>query len=630
LKKSSNHGISKNTAKLIIGALGVVYGDIGTSPLYAFREAFHGRNAIAVNTENLLGVLSVIVWILVFVVVIKYLTFVMRADNDGEGGILALLAILGLRNKPGKKRSFFLITAGLFGAALLYGDGIITPAISVLSAVEGLEVAAPQLQHFVVPITVAILIPLFLIQKYGTGKMGMLFGPITLVWFIALFLSGLVSVVQSPEVLLSINPVYAYEFLVHKGIYVLPVLGMVFLVITGAEALYSDMGHFGIKPIKTGWYVIVLPSLLVNYLGQGALLMRSPEMAVNPFFNLFPMWGLIPMIILASMATIIASQALISASFSLTHQAVQLDYLPRFTIDHTSEEMAGQIYIPEVNVFMMTACIALVLIFQKSSNLAEAYGMAVICTMMITSLLFYHVAREHFKWGKIKTGFLLTVFLSFELPFFFANIMKIFHGAWIPLMIAFCLYLIMTAWKTGRKKLYDDQHSKIISMTDFLADLPKLKLLRIKGSAIFMTSNIRGVPLLLLHNLTHNRTLHEQVILLSIITEEVPRVQESERYFIKKLRLGFYRIIAHYGYMEDPNIPKLFENLPYETDLMKIDVKQTTFYLGRETIILRKRKGLLHFKLGLFVFLNRNMLDATRYFKIPPERVIEIGRQVII
>jgi len=627
---SSDKEKSKIALKLVVGAIGVVYGDIGTSPLYAFREAFHGNNAIEVQTQNVFGVLSIIFWIITFVVTVKYLTFVMRADNGGEGGILALLAILGLKNKSGKKNAFFLIAIGLFGSALLYGDGVITPAISVLSAVEGLEVVAPQLHHFIVPITIAILIPLFIVQKHGTAKMGMLFGPVTLIWFFVLFVAGVASVSQTPEILLSLNPVYAYQFLLEHGSTVLPVLSMIFLVITGTEALYSDMGHFGVKPIKKGWYYIVLPSLIMNYLGQGALLLRNPEASTNPFFNLFPHWMLIPAIILASMATIIASQALISASFSLTHQAVQLGYLPRFTIEHTSEEMAGQIYIPEVNTFLMIACITLVLIFQSSGNLADAYGMAVICTMMITSLLFYNVAREHLKWGKFKAGLLLIFFLSIEIPFFAANIMKLLHGAWIPLLIASLIYLIMIAWKTGRKRLYDDYHSKVISMTDFLADIAKIKPVRIKGSAVFMTSNIRGVPLLLLHNLTHNHVLHEQVILLSIITEEIPRVDDSERYFIKKLRHGFYRIIAHYGYMEDPNIPKLIESLAYEADIMHIDVHTTTFFLGREALLLKKRGGFLYFKLRIFTFLNRNMLDATRYFKLPPDRVIEIGRQVII
>jgi KUP system potassium uptake protein len=628
--EATENGAWKNALTLIVGAIGVVYGDIGTSPLYAFREAFHGHNAVEVNTENILGVLSIIFWMITFVVTIKYLTFVMRADNEGEGGILALLAILGLRSKPGKKQTFFLIALGLFGSALLYGDGVITPAISVLSAVEGLEIAMPQFHHFVVPITIAILIPLFFIQKHGTGKMGMLFGPVMVFWFFVLFVAGIASIAQTPVVLLSINPVYAYQFLMERGSSVLPALSMVFLVITGTEALYSDMGHFGVKPIRKGWFYAVLPSLVMNYLGQGALLLRNPEAAANPFYYMFPDWSLIPVVILASMATIIASQALISASFSLTHQAVQLGYLPRFTIEHTSEEMAGQIYIPEINTFLMVACVTLVLIFQESGNLADAYGMAVICTMMITSLLFYFVAREHFKWGKIRSGFLLIFFLAIEIPFFAANLMKLFHGAWIPLMIASFIYLIMIAWKTGRKKLYDDYHSKIVSMTDFLADLHKLKPFRIKGSAVYMTSNIRGVPLLLLHNLTHNKVLHEQVILLSVITEEIPRVKESERYFIKKLRHGFYRIIAHYGYMEDPNIPKLIDSLPYEADMMKIDIHSITFFLGRESLILKKRGGFLYFKLHLFTLLSRNMLDATRYFKLPPDRVVEIGRQVIL
>ncbi|MDH4200610.1 MAG: potassium transporter Kup, partial [Spirochaetia bacterium] len=622
----------KNFNKLVVGAIGVVFGDIGTSPLYAFREAFYGRNAAAVVEENILGVLSVIFWVIVFIVIFKYLTFIMRAHNDGEGGILALLALLGTRNKPKFKRTGYLIALGLFGSALLYGDGVITPAISVLSAVEGLEIAAPQLHAFVVPITIGILVALFSVQKYGTNKMGMIFGPVTLVWFFSIALGGLISIFHAPHVLIAINPYYAVNFIIKNGEHVLPVLSMVFLAITGTEALYSDMGHFGVKAIRRGWYLIVFPSLTLNYFGQGALLMVNPGAANNPFYNLYHGWLLYPMVALASMATVIASQALISGAFSITRQAVQLGYLPRLTIDHTSEEMIGQIYIPEVNTLLMLVCITLVVIFKESANLADAYGMAVVCTMMITSLLFYHVAVEQFKWGKIKAGLLLCFFLSIEIPFFAANVMKFIHGAWIPILIASLIYFIMVAWNSGRKKLYDDYHSKIIPMTDFLKDFTKTKYAHVKGTAVYMTSNTRGVPILLLHNLEHNHAIHEQVILLSIITEEIPRVPEADRYFIKQLKDGFYRIIAHYGYMEDQNIPKLIKQLPYEAEILNINMENTTFFLGSETLFIKTRRGFnfTFIKLKLFSFFSRNMVNATRYYKLPSDRVVEIGRQVIL
>lgn len=621
----------KKFALLILGVLGVVYGDIGTSPLYAFREAFHGHHAIALNQGNILGILSVIFWIIVLVVSVKYLTFIMRADNDGEGGILALLALLGTKNKPDRRQTAFYISIGLFGAALLYGDGVITPAISVLSAIEGLEIAAPHLQEFIVPITIVILIGLFQIQKFGTGKMGLIFGPITLFWFLCLAVSGLVAIFYAPKVLLALNPYYAIEFIAKNGSKILPVMGMVFLAVTGTEALYSDMGHFGAKPIRYGWYGVVFPSLVLNYFGQGALLLVHPEFVNNPFYNLFSGWILYPMVVLASLATIIASQALISGAFSLTHQAVQLDYFPRFTINHTSEKMSGQIYIPEINNFLMIACITLVLIFKGSGELADAYGMAVVCTMIITSFLFYHVCRELFKWGKIKAGLLFVLFLSIEIPFLAANITKFFHGAWVPVMIAGVIFLIMQAWSTGRKKLNLDYHSQLIPMTDFLKNLHKAKLAHIHGTAVYMSSNTRGVPILLLHNLEHNKVLHEQIILLSIITEEVPRVSDADRYFIKKLKDGFYRIIAHYGYMENQNIPELISNLPYEAKVLKINMEDTTFFLGRETLFIKNRPRLfLQLKLRLFAFFSRNMVDATRYFKLPADRVIEIGRQVIL
>ena len=482
--KSHNDETSKsNFYKLVIGAIGVVFGDIGTSPLYAFREAFYGRNATSATTENILGVLSVIFWVITFIVIVKYLTFIMRASNDGEGGILALLALLGTRNKPKQKHTSYLIALGLFGSALLYGDGVITPAISVLSAVEGLEIAAPQLHTFIVPITIGILVALFSVQKHGTGKMGMIFGPITMVWFFCIALGGLISIVKAPLVLMAINPMHAVNFIMQNGSRVLPVMSMVFLVITGTEALYSDMGHFGVKAIRRGWYLVVFPALALNYFGQGALLMVHPDAVNNPFYNLFPGWTLIPMVVLASMATVIASQALISGSFSITRQAVQLGYLPRLTIDHTSEEMIGQIYIPEVNILLMVVCITLVVIFKESGNLADAYGMAVVCTMMITSLLFYHVAVEQFKWSRFRAALLLIFFLSIEIPFFAANVIKFISRSMDSNFNRVAYLPDYGSVEYGTKKLYDDYHSKIIPMTDFLKEFKKSKYVHVKGTA---------------------------------------------------------------------------------------------------------------------------------------------------
>lgn len=629
---SQNHenaspGDRKQLYLLTLGALGVVFGDIGTSPLYAMKEAFTGPHSIAASPANVLGVLSIIFWVLIFVVIIKYLTFIMRADNRGEGGILALLAILTPLGEQTLRRRSLLIALGLFGCSLLYGEGLITPAISVLSAVEGLEIATPALSHFVVPITIAILIPLFLFQHRGTDLMGAIFGPITLIWFVCIAATGLAGIISHPQVIAAINPYYAVWFFIENGVASLLVLGSVVLVITGTEALYADMGHFGVKPIRLGWYTIVFPALALNYFGQGALLLSHPEAIRNPFYELVPSWGLYPMIFIATLATVVASQALISGSFSLTRQAVQLGYLPRVTIGHTSEVTAGQIYIPEVNAFMMAACTALVLSFQKSSNLAAAYGMAVVGTMIITTILFYYVAFKKWKWSNAVAGSLMGLFLLIEIPFFLANLIKFLHGGWFPVVVALFIYTLMSTWKMGRKMLAENLSSRSMPMDLFLRDTSISGIERVPGTAVFMTGNLEGVPTVLLHHLKHNKVLHKQVVLLSVLTEEIPKVDASERLRFKALGAGFFRIAARYGFMETPNIPELLESCKGQEGL-DIRMAVTTFYLGKETLIASGKKGMPRWRMKLFAFMSRNALDATAFFGIPPGRVVELGMQV--
>lgn len=615
----------KHLTALTIGALGVVFGDIGTSPLYALKEVFRGSHPVAASPENVLGILSIIFWILIFTVAVKYLTFVMRADNRGEGGTLALLSIISRSDNSANSRRIVLISLGLFGTSLLYGEGMITPAISVLSAVEGIEVATPALKSFVVPLTIAILVPLFLVQRHGTSRMGALFGPVTLIWFASIAITGIAGIIGHPQVLSAVNPLYAIGFFVKNGFSSILVLGAVVLVITGVEALYADMGHFGIKPIRTGWYSVVFPALLLNYFGQGALLISNPDVK-NPFYELVPLWGLFPMVGIASLATVIASQALISGSFSLTRQAVQLGYLPRVTIGHTSERTAGQIYIHEVNTFLMIACIGLVLGFQESTNLASAYGMAVVGTMMITTTLFYIVAREKWKWSALRAGSLAALFWTIEVPFFGANIVKFVHGAWFPLAVAVCIYTLMMTWKIGRKRLTENLKTKAFPLELFLSDPSISKLVRVPGTAVFLTGNPEGIPTTLLHHIKHNKMLHERLILLSILTEEIPRVPENERVKLTKLGEGFYRIVARYGFMENPNISDLFRN----EKVRELDVRfaVTTFYLGRETLIATGKTKMSRWRIKIFSFMSRNALDATAFFGIPPGRVVELGMQV--
>ena len=607
---------------LALGALGVVYGDIGTSPLYAIRECFFGPHAVPVNRLNVLGVMSLIFWSLIIVISIKYLVFVMRADNRGEGGILALMALI----RTERKRRWVLVVMGLFGAALLYGDGMITPAISVLSAVEGLEVATTFFKPYVVPVTIAILIGLFLIQRRGTEDIGKLFGPVMMVWFAVLGALGLAWVIREPSVLAAVDPSHGLRFFAHNGLRGFLVLGSVFLVVTGGEALYADMGHFGRRPIRLAWFVLVLPALLLNYFGQSALLLEQAGKVRHPFYNLAPSWALYPLVVMATVATVIASQAVISGAFSLTRQAVQLGYSPRVEIKHTSEEEIGQIYIPAVNWVLMLATIGLVLGFRESSNLAAAYGVAVTTTMVITTVLAFVVEREVWGWNVLAAGALTASFLVLDLAYFGANIAKIPHGGWFPLVVAGIVYLLMATWKRGRRILAERLREEALPIQEFVHSIKPGAPLRVPGTAIFMTTNPNGTPTTLLHNLKHNKVLHEQVVIMTVVTEEVPWVPGEERVTVEPLEKGIYRVKARYGFIQDPRAQDVLDCVKEKG--LDLDLMKTTFFLGRETLIPSPRAGMFLWQKKLFAFMARNAQRFTDFFRIPPNRVVELGIQV--
>lgn len=621
---------STKLAALALAALGVVYGDIGTSPLYALRSCFAGEGAVAPTHDNVLGILSLIFWALILIVSVKYLAFMMRADNRGEGGILALMALAfpEREKRTFSRTSWLLIGFGVFGAALLYGDGLITPAISVLGAVEGLEVAAPGLKHFVVPLTVLILVGLFSVQRIGTGGVGRVFGWVMLLWFTTIAALGLKQIFQSPEVLKCVNPYYGWQFFVTNGWRGFHLLGAVFLVLTGAEALYADMGHFGKKPIRAAWFTLVLPALFMNYLGQGALVLGDPATASNPFYRLAPAWGLYPLVALATAAAVIASQALISGSFSLTMQAVQLGYMPRVAIEHTSSSTRGQIYIPWINWVLMLACIGLVLGFQSSENLAAAYGIAVVLTMMITTLLFYFTARRLWKWTLFPTAALCSLFLVVELCFLGANLTKIAHGGWFPLTVGAIGFTLMATWKTGRNRLRQRLINSLLPIEDFLRDVTESKPHRVNGTAIFLAGNPDGTPAALTHNFKHNKIIHKRVVLLTIVVEEIPYVDRDQRVTVADLGEGFFRVIGRYGFMEEPDAQDILKLCkPHGLNFREME---TTFFLSRETIIASERRGLSRWRKHLFALLARNAQPANAYFRLPPNRVVELGLQVEI
>ncbi len=617
---------------LTLGALGVVYGDIGTSPLYAIKESFHPGHGVPLSPENVLGILSLMFWSLMVIIVVKYLVFMLRANNEGEGGIMALVALLSRRHQLDIKPALgnvFLIFLGLAGAGLLFGEGIIMPAISVLSAVEGLQVATPAFQPMVVPLTIGILLALFAFQRKGTERIARVFGPVMLVWFITLAATGLPWIIMHPSVLQAISPVHAVRFFSEHGIQGAMVLGSVVLCISGAEALYADLGHFGPWPIRTGWLAVVFPALLLNYFGQGALILEKGAEAVgNPFYGLVGGYLKYPLIIIATLAAVVASQALITGMFSLTQQAAQLGYLPRLTILHTSRERRGQVYIPKMNLILMLACLGLVAAFQESGKLAGAYGFAVTGVMLISTLLFYSVMISVWKWKKLAAIPLLVLFLAVELPYFGANVSKILHGGWIPLVIAIGVFALMSTWKRGRAEIACQMHSEARSLDDFVAEIAKAHPHRVKGTAVFMTLTQNIAPNVLLHHYRHNHSLHERVILLSILTESRPQIAGTERVRVTELDQGFVKISARYGYMETPDISEIL--LAAHGAGLRTDYGQISYYLGRETLVTSGVTGMPLWRKKLFGFLSRNARSATEFFNLPPDRVIEIGSQISI
>ena len=618
----------KRLAFLTLTALGVVYGDIGTSPLYALRECFKAEYGIHPTPANIVGVLSLIVWTLILVVSVKYIVFILRADNRGEGGILSLLALLLQRERRGedRKRRMILIVLGLFGAALLTGEGVITPAISVLSAVEGLEVGAPALARFVVPVTLVILFVLFMAQRYGTSRVGSALGPIMLLWFVTIGTLGARAIIETPEVIRALNPWYGVRFFIDHGTAGFLTLGAVVLCITGCEALYADMGHFGKRPIRIAWFTAALPALMLNYFGQGALLLRSPSAASNPFYLLAPPGFQWPLLLIATAAAIVASQALISGAFSLTQQSIQLGYSPRMQIIHTSEREAGQIYIPEINKALMVGCLLLVVAFRSSSALSAAYGIAVTGAMAITSMMFGIVARQRWNWPLSRVIALTTVFLLIDLSFFAANVIKIEHGGWVPLMLAIGIYTLMSTWKRGRQQLGQLQDSNAMPIDTFLTSISRNPPARVKGTAVFMTSSPEGVPVVLLHHLKHNKMLHETVILLSVQTRGIPEVGRDHIVQFKPLGQGFYRVVANYGFMQSPNIPEVLAAVAVQG--VSIPPMDTSYYLGRERLVLTGHAHMSRWRKALFAIMSRNARSATEFFQIPPNRVIELGAQI--
>jgi KUP system potassium uptake protein len=616
-------------AGLALGALGVVYGDIGTSPLYALRECVAtgpGTHGVSPTPENVLGLLSLIFWALVLAVTLKYLWFVLRADNQGEGGVLALFALVEGQRGPRSRGVSALLLLGVFGAGLLVGDGVITPVVSVFGALEGIEVIAPRLEPLVVPATIVILLLLFGAQRRGTAQIGRAFGPVMALWFLSLAVAGVVSIWQQPSVLAALNPFWGARLLVHAGAAGFLLLGSVVLVITGAEALYADLGHFGRAPIRLAWLSVVLPALLLNYFGQGALLLRDPSAASSPFYALTPGWTLYPMLALATAAAVIASQALISGVFSLTRQAVQLGYWPRTRIVHTSASEAGQIYVPEVNWALLAACVWLAISFRGSSQLAAAYGVSVTGTMIITSLLFAHIARTRFGWPPLAVAGMLALFLTLDLAFFSANVVKIAHGGWLPLAIGAAVFAIMTTWRRGRDALASAREMRSLPLELFLADVAATQPVRVPGTAVVMSGTPDGVPVVLLHHFKHNRTLHEKVVLLSIETERRPRVSEGFRVRVADLGHGFFQMSARVGYMQDPDVPALLREAGASG--LRIDPGQASYFLGRESLLTSGPAKLAGWRKSLFAFLSRNARPATQYFGLPPNRVIELGAQV--
>jgi KUP system potassium uptake protein len=628
---SSNAAPQTTKYKLLLtlAALGVVYGDIGTSPLYALKEAFH-HSHLATTSDNILGILSLVFWSLMIVISIKYLVFVLRADDNGEGGILALASLINTDHKKqmSPKVKGLLVLLGVFGAAFLYGDGIITPAISILSAVEGLSVITPVFNPYIIPITVGILILLFSIQKKGTGSVGKIFGPVTLTWFLVIGLLGAYNIYQNFSILQAINPFYAFQFFQQNSFTGFVVLGSIFLVVTGGEALYSDLGHFGIEPIRKAWFFVVLPCLLLNYFGQGAFLLNHPEGVANPFFNMAPTWSLYPLVLLATLATTIASQALITGVFSISMQAVQQGFLPRLLISHTSEKEFGQIYIKRINYYLMLGCILLVLTFKTSSNLAAAYGIAVTLTMIITTILFYVVAVYRWGWNSFAAAALCSVFAIIDLAFLGSNLLKITDGGWFPLLLGAGGFIYMSTWKRGRAILASKLKRKQIFLTDFLAKIEKEEMHRPEGTGVFMSRILSLTPLSLVQIAHHLKSVPKHLIFVTVLIDNKPQVSLSQRFEITEISENCYQATIRYGYLEKPNIPEVFD-LMKETNPI-FDKDKVSFYISRENIFATRIPGMVLWRERLFAFISKNELPATQYFELPTKRVMEVGTQISI
>ena len=618
----------RRLAVLTLTALGVVYGDIGTSPLYTLKECFSAEHGLAPTPANVYGILSLVFWALMLVVVFKYLVFILRADNRGEGGVLALLALVLQKQHRAEdwRRRWLLVVLGIFGTALLYGDGVITPAISVLGAMEGLEVVTPALEPYVVGATVAILLVLFLVQRFGTSKIGKAFGPVTLIWFVAIGALGLREVIANPGVVQAANPLHAVRFFATNGFVGFAVLGSVFLAVTGAEALYADIGHFGTRPIRLAFLSLALPALVLNYFGQGALLLRDASAVANPFYLLAPRSLLYPLLVIATLAAIVASQALISGAYSLAQQSMQLGYSPRLTVIHTSQKEHGQIYVPEINSALMIGTLLIVIGFKSSGALGAAYGIAVTGTMGITTLLFAVVARQQWQWPLARVAGLTALFLSFDLAFLGANVLKIERGGWVPLAIAGVVFTMMTTWKRGRDLLTAIMRRSSLPLDLLLQDIKRKPPIRVAGTAVFLTSDRVGAPVVLMHHLKHNKALHERVVLLSVIGAETPAVEPAGRVSVEELGQGFFRVTATYGFMEQPSMPEILQLC--DAQRLRIRRAEASFYLGRERLLPTGREKLARWRKKLFVVMSRNARNATEYFEIPPNRVVELGAQI--
>ncbi|CAN1519583.1 Kup K+ transporter [Methylophilaceae bacterium] len=626
---SSTTGNKTKLSALTLAALGVVFGDIGTSPLYTMKEVFSvGMHPVPLNEVNMFGILSLIVWALIMVVSVKYVAFIMRADNRGEGGIMALLALASHNAAGDAKKQHTIMLLGILGACMFYADGMITPAISVLSAVEGLELAAPVLHPMILPITLLVLFILFWAQSKGTALVGAFFGPIMLLWFTVLGVLGIQGIMQNPSILQALNPIYAFNFFSVSPWIAFVALGAVVLAVTGAEALYADMGHFGPFPIRLAWFGFVLPALILNYFGQGALILQDPESVKNPFYLLAPEWMLYPLIVLATLAAVIASQAVITGAFSVSRQALQLGYLPRMHVEHTSESEEGQIYMPRVNWGLMLGVMALVLSFKSSGNLAAAYGIAVTGDMVITTLLAGIVFHHIWGWSKLRTGMLVALFLVVDVAFFSANVLKIPDGGWVPLVIGIFIFTLMLTWKTGRNMLYSMLKNEAMAIDPFIEAVGAHPPLRVSGTAIFMTPNLDGVPHAMLHNLKHNKVLHEKMVLLTVKFLDYPHTSNEERVTVEDLPNEFYRVTVRYGFKDEPDLPRDLV-LCAEQGLV-LDAMDTSFFVGKEILIASNASGMAFWRKKIFIGLFRSAETITNQFKLPPNRVVELGSQLKI